>query len=110
MNTGVLVCLIMGVPFAIFGILFALLKGKATMLISGFNTLPKEERDKYDKERLSMDRRNAFFIWAMIFAIGAIASFFISSYAAIIAFVAWIILFSRDVHFDPEKAFGKFKL
>lgn len=110
MNTGVLVCIIMAATFTILGILFALLKEEATMLISGFNTLPKEERDKYDKGRLSIDRRNAFFIWAVIFAIGAIASFFITPYAAIIAFVAWIILFSRDVHFDPEKAFEKFKL
>ena len=110
MNTGVFVCIIMGAPFAFCAILFALLKEKATMLISGFNTLPKEERDKYDKAKLSINRRNAFFIWTVIFAIGAIASFFITPYAAIIAFAAWIILFFRDVHFDPEKAFMKFKL
>ena len=110
MNTGTLVCIIMGAPFAFSAILFALLKEKATMLMSGFNTLPKEERDQYDKAKLSINRRNAFFIWAVIFAVGAIASSFITPYAAIIAFVAWIILFSRDVHFDPEKAFEKFKL
>lgn len=110
MNTGVFMCVVFGTLFAFLAALFALLKEKATMLISGFNTLPKEERDKYDKGRLSKDRRKAFLIWAVIFAIGAIASFLVTSYAAIIAFVAWIILFFRDVHLDPEKAFGKFKL
>ena len=110
MNTGVLICIIFGVLFAILAILFALLKGKATMLISGFNTLPKEERNKYDKVRLSMDRRNAFFIWTVIFAIAAIASFFITPYAAVIAVVVWAVLFFKDLHLDAKKAFMKFKL
>jgi hypothetical protein len=110
MNTGVFICIIFGALFAILAILFALLKERATMLISGFNTLPKEDRDKYDKARLSMDRRNAFFIWTVIFALGAIASFFISSYAVVIAIIVWLILFFRDLHLDAEKAFKKFKV
>lgn len=31
------------------------------MLISGFNTLPEREREKYDKARMSRDQRNLFF-------------------------------------------------
>lgn len=41
MNTSVLICIIMGAPFAFCAILFAFLKEKVAMVISGFNTLPK---------------------------------------------------------------------
>ncbi|HEY4554030.1 MAG TPA: DUF3784 domain-containing protein [Bacillaceae bacterium] len=37
--------------FAVFGVF--LLNGKGTFLIAGFNTLPKEEKAKYDKMALS---------------------------------------------------------
>jgi hypothetical protein len=29
---------------------------------------------------------------------------------AIIAFVVWLVVFFKDVHFDIEKAFGKYKI
>jgi hypothetical protein len=110
MNTGVFICVLLGGLFAIFATLFALLKEKGAMLISGFIFLPKEERDKYDQARLCRNRRNAFFVWAVIFGIGAIASFFLTQYAAAVAFIVWLILFFKDFHLDSAKAFQKFKL
>ncbi len=110
MNIGAVSCIAMGAVFAVMSFLVALLKERGAMLIGGFNTLPKGEREKYDKARMSIDQRNAFLIWAAIFTAGAVASFFISRYAAIFAFAAWLILFFKDVHLDTEKAFGKYRL
>lgn len=100
----------MGGLFLIFAIVFALLKENGAALISGFNALPKQEREKYNQLKMSKDMRNSFFIWFAIFAIGAILSYFISSYIAIISFIVWLILFFKDVHLDTGKAFEKYRL
>jgi hypothetical protein len=44
-------------------LLFTILKEKGAMLISGFNTMSKEERKLYDKAKMSKDQRNACIIW-----------------------------------------------
>lgn len=43
------------------------------------------------------------------YLIEAVLCYFISEYTAIAAFIVWIILFFRDVHFDTEKAFAKYR-
>lgn len=53
MNIGTITCLILAVFFGIISIIFALLKEKGALLISGFNTMPKEEREKYDQKKMS---------------------------------------------------------
>ena len=78
-------------------------------MISGFNTIPKYQRELYDQDRMSRDQRNAFLIWSGIMGIGAILSYFISQYMGVIAFIVWLIMFFKDVHLDEEKAFGKYK-
>lgn len=110
MNIGVISCLMLGGLFGIFGIVFALLKEKGAMLISGFNTLSKAERETYDQVAMSKDMRNSLLLWTIVFVIGAILSYFVSAYMAIVAFVLWLILLLRDVHFDTKKAFAKYKL
>lgn len=109
MNIGCIVCSIIGMLFLLFAVLFTVLGEKAAILISGFNTIPKAERELYDKGRLSRDQRNAFLIWALILGAGAILSALISQVMALIACVVWLIVFLKDVHFDEEKAFGKYK-
>ena len=71
--------------------------------------LPPEKRALYDTERMGRDQRNNFFIWAAVFAAGAALSLLVSQGLAIAAFVVWLVLFLRDVHFDAEKAFAKYK-
>lgn len=110
MNIGTITCIMMAGIFLILAIIFALLKEKGVMLISGFNTLPKEEREKYDKLEMSKDMRNLLFIWCIIFVIGGVLSYFVSEYITIISFVVWLVFFFREVHFDTEKAFRKYKL
>lgn len=109
MNIGTIICLILSVFFGIISIIFSLLKEKGTILISGFNTMSKEEREKYDKKKMSIDIRNSLFLWAIILFLGAILTYFISKYCAIIAIVIWLIIFFKDVHIDSEKAFEKYK-
>jgi hypothetical protein len=53
---------------------------------------------------------NAFLIWAGIFGVGAVLAHCLTQYMAIIAFVVWLVVFFKDVHFDIEKAFGKYKI
>ena len=110
MNEGTVLCLTLGGAFLLFGILFAVLKDKAAILISGFNSLPKEERSKYNQVAMSKDVSNNFFIWFAVFYLGAILSHFISSYIAIGAFIIWLVLFIKDLHLDNEKAFLKYRL
>lgn len=110
MNAGTVLCLTLAAVFGIIGLVFAVTKEKGAMLVSGFNTLSREERDKYDKARLSRDMRNQLFLWAAILAAGGLLSHLITGYAAIPALVLWVILFSRDVHWDVHKAFDKYLL
>ena len=109
MNIGAVMCSLLGGLFLLMGALFAALKEKAAMLISGFNTLPREKRALYDTARMSRDQRNSFLLWAAVLAAGAALSRFVSQGFAIAAFAVWLVLFFRDVHFDAEKAFAKYR-
>ena len=109
MNTGFIVCGGACLLFLLLTLIFTMFKEKSVMLISGFNTMPKEKRELYDTEKLRKDSRNIFLIWAVIQGIGAILAYYISQYVAIIAFIIWLIVFFKDVHLDEEKAFGKYK-
>ena len=109
MNIGVIVCLILALFFSVLSSIFALLKEKSAILISGFNSISKEEREKYDKRKMSIDMRNSLFIWAIILFLGAILSYYISKYCAIIAIVIWLVIFIKHFYIYPEKAFEKYK-
>ena len=109
MNIGAVMCSLLGGLFLLMGALFAALKEKAAMLISGFNTLPREKRALYDTARMCRDQRNSFLLWAAVLAAGAALSLLISQLFAVAAFAVWLVLFFRDVHLDAEKAFGKYR-
>lgn len=107
---GFHMCMVMAALFLLMGLLFALAGERAADWLSGFNFLPKEERAKYDRKRMSADQRNAFFLWGGIMLLGAAGCRWISGYVAIGAFLAWLVLFFRDMHLDLDKAYGKYKL
>lgn len=109
MWTGI--CKWAGIIFGVTALLFAVLREKGAMLIAGFNTMPKEKRELYDKKRMSRDQRNAFALWAVILEAGGILSdLTMSQNAAILAIIIWLALFFREVHVDEEKAFGKYRM
>ena len=109
MNIGWSACSLLSMILLVFGIVFAIFKEKATIFISGFNVISKEERQFYDQRKMSRDLRNSFFIWVIILAIGAVLSYYISQNIAIIAIIVWLIVFFKDVHLDEKKAFEKYK-
>ncbi|MDD3239584.1 MAG: DUF3784 domain-containing protein [Lachnospira sp.] len=110
MNVGFFSCVGLIPIFGIMGLVFALGKAKAAILISGFNGLSKEERGRYDQTAMSKDMRNSCFLWMMIMLAGALVSYFVTTYAAVCAYVVWLVLFFRDVHMDAHKAFEKYLL
>lgn len=110
MNIGFWSCAVLIIPFAMIGVLFAILKEKAARFVSGFNSFSKEEQALYDKAHISRDIRNQCFIWAAIMLAGALLSCIFASYMAIPAYIIWLVLFIREVHFDNHKAFEKYLL
>ena len=108
-NVGAISCGVLCALFLLLGAIFSALRERGVRLISGFGSLPPEKRALYDTERMWRDQRNNFFIWAAVFAVGAALSLLVSQGFAIAAFVVWLVLFLRDVHFDAEKAFAKYK-
>jgi hypothetical protein len=110
MNMGSTMCGILCTVFLLFALLFTILKEKGAMLVSGFNTMPKEKRALYDTAKISKDQRNAFLIWASILGVGAVLAYYLTQYIAIVAVVVWLVVFFKDVHLDSEKAFGKYKM
>ena len=101
-------CFILAIIFGILGFIFMMLKDKGAILVSGFNSFSKNEQALYDKAKIVYDMRNSCFIWAFIMFLGAIFSYFIGNYMAIIAYIVWFILFIKDVHLDNHKAFEKY--
>ncbi len=103
-NVGAISCGIFGALFLLLGVVFAALGERGAGFISGFGSLPAEKRKLYDAQR------NGFFIWTAVFAAGAVLSLLASQYFAVAAFIVWLALFLKDVHFSAEKAFEKYKL
>ena len=109
MNTSSVSCGVGCILCLLFAFIFTIFKGKAAMLISGFNTMPKEKRDLYDKEKMCRDQRNSFFIWAAILGTGAVLAYCVSKYFAVAAFVIFLIVALKDVHLAESKAFDRYK-
>ena len=110
MNIGFWLCGVLVILFVIIGVLFAIFKEKAAKFVSGFNSLPKEEKALYDKAHISRDIKNQCFTWAGIMLVGAVLSYFLTPYMAIPAFIIWLVLFFKEVHFDTHKSFEKYLL
>lgn len=106
---GFYFCITLLLCFGSIALLFTLLGEKGSILISGFNSLSKSQRDLYDQKKLVRDQRNSLLLWTLILGIGAILSYYISEYFGIIAAIIWFILFFKDVCLDSNKAFEKYR-
>ena len=107
---GFYACIIMVFFFFLMALLFTVGKERAANWLSGFHSLPEEERAKYDRKQMVADTRNDFLLWGIIMLAGALVSLWISGYGAVAAYLIWLVLFFKDVHLDEEKSFGKYKL
>lgn len=108
MHIGTASCLVVGI-FTLFVALFFLIgKGKCARFISGFSTMPQEEREKYDQEKMSKDMYVLFLQLTLIALCGGICSLWEQKIVLLFG-ILWLIRFFREVHFDNEKAFGKYR-
>lgn len=107
---GTIICCGFALIFLLISAIFLLWKAKAAILISGFNSLSKEERSAFDQNQMSLDMRNMFFWWTCIMLVGAIASYYLSQFIALFICILWLILFIREVDWNGEKAFENYRL
>ena len=49
MRLGFWMCFVLAVVFAVLALLFGLGREKAAGFVSGFNSIPQKEQEKYDK-------------------------------------------------------------
>ena len=81
---------------------FSLLGERGAMWVSGFNSLPAEERARYDQARIVRDIRNDCLAWGAVMAAGAILSGLLTAWAGGAAFLVWAVLFFRTVRLDAR--------
>lgn len=108
-NIYVLTSLIMMVFFLMLAAIFQILKGKACILLAGYNNLSKEERKEYDEDHISSDMKKYFMNCSAFFIGGAISSHIFGAIGFWLGVGMWFIYFLRSFHIDIEKAFGKYK-
>jgi len=98
-----------GIMFVLFSLFFFIKKEKSVFLIAGFNTLSEEEQAQYDTERLARDTAKLLLVGGLISLVGAIPTFFIGNWVAIIVFGVWLIWMLHDFHWTIEKGYSKYK-
>lgn len=109
MNVWFMSCFVLAVLFVLLALIFTLVGEKGVILISGFNTMSKEEKEQYDKKRIVIDQRSELLVWSVILLIGSVLTYFISWVWAPISLIVWLIVFFSNVHIDAYKAFEKYK-
>ena len=102
-------CLIVACIFAVLWYFFSLLKGKAAIFISGFNSFSKEKREKYDMDRMVKDQADSFALWTVVLFAGFILGLTVHAFCSAFLFVTWVLIFFRDVHLDADEAFEKYR-
>ena len=107
---GTAACAALGVLFACLGLGFAAAGPKAALWVSGFNTLPPADRACYDTARLSRDYARKFAGWSVLLLAGSGLGGRVSGWGAAGALALWAVWFFRSVHWEPERAFGRYRL
>ena len=95
--------------FIIIAVVFVLLKEKGVKLMAGFNDFSKEKQALYDRKKIVSDTKNSLLVWSAVLLVGGLLSFF-SFYFGIVGGVVWLVLFCKNVKFDADKAFEKYKI
>lgn len=70
----------MSISLFLISIIFLVFKDKATILISGYYFISKNQRERYDEFRLSKDFGIIFFKYGLLFLIGSLGYIFISEF------------------------------
>ena len=110
MKTGSIACYVMAMIFYIIALIFVIKKEKAAGLISGFNSLPKEEQKNYDIARMVLDIRANLQTWATLFLFGGVITYMVGQWLTMAVFAIWLYLFFKQVGLDARKTFEKYRL
>lgn len=110
MNIGFYMCVGLVPIFWLIAVLLLILKEKGAMLMAGFNSLSRHERDRYDRKRIAQDAQRQFWCWGLLFLAGAGLCLLISGYAAIPVYGVWLVLYFKNIHLTAEEAFEKYRL
>ena len=85
-------------------LLFSILKEKGAILVSGFDSIPESQKDKYDKKKISLDMRNSLLLWGIILLVGTILSQSIHEYFGVGAIGIFFLLVINSIGtFDKYK-------
>ena len=109
-NIGFCMCICLVPILWLVAALLAVLKEKGAWLMAGFNTLPAQEQERYDRRRIARDASRQFFYWGFLFLAGAGLCLCVSAYVAIPVYGVWIVLYFKNLHLTAEKAFEKYRL
>lgn len=109
-NIGFCTCISTLPVFIILALIFHFGGEKSANLINGFNSFSETQKAEYDVKRIVRDFRNNFIIWSLLMVAGAVFSYFISGYCAILAFIILFIMIFKDFRIFPEDAFAKYKI
>lgn len=112
-ETGVGLAMIIaltGLLFGAFAVTFAVRKEKACKLIGGFNFFTEAQQAQYDRAAIARDYQKMFTWWTAGAFVFAILTLFLSWWGFGAALVAFLISIGRQFHYDPEKAFQKYKI
>lgn len=109
MSIAFSICFTTGIIFGCIAIILTLLKEKGAFLVSGFNMLPKAQKKLYDQRKIVYDLRNEIALWTLVMAIGSLLAYLISDYLGYIAYGVWIVLLLKNISWNPQKAFERYK-
>lgn len=110
MNELVTTAFIFSAIFIGLGLLFLLSGENGTNYISGFNTLPKDRREGYDKKRIVADMRNRCLKGGLVSLAGGLLAMLFHDAFAILGILAAAVLFFQGRRWTAEKTFENYKL
>ena len=100
----------MGLIFMTLAVVFSVKKEKACKLVGGFNFLTEAQQARYDRARIARDYARLFKLLAIVVFAGGALCLLLGWWAFATAMASMLFLLFRDFHWDPEKAFAKYKI
>lgn len=104
------VSIIMMILFASLTLIFLIFKGKATVLISGFNHFSKEQRKTYDTHKLALDMAKIMGLLSFIFLVTTFFVQYLTSWFFLIAIFITLIVLFKMISFFYKDNYQKYKL
>ena len=74
-------------------------KFKLSLLVAGYNTSPKKERDKYDKNKLTAVIGNTLMLSSSFLCLPLLFLFIYSRYLGLIFRLSWVLFFIFIIFF-----------